>query len=87
MPVNDIDPLEDLMIEDKSTDSSYSKNAISDDLLKLHDKHDIIERPASNPFDGEKISDEIKREELLNIFQGTWYIILLQSFKKYLKIE
>ena len=74
MSVADIDQLKDVIIEDKSTDSSYNTNVISDDLLKLDDKHDIIERPVSNPFDGEKISDEIKRDELLNIFQGTWYI-------------
>ena len=85
MSVADIDQLKGVIIEDKSTDSSYNTNVISDDLLKLNDKHDIIERPVSNPFDGEKITDEIKRDELLNIFQGTCYIRLLRSFIKYLK--
>ena len=57
------------MFEDKNSDSSSSKSAISDDQL-LSNKNDIMERPTSNPFEGEKISEEIKTEELLNLYQG-----------------
>ena len=70
-----VDALRDLIGEDKSTDSSSSKNAISDNLLFLHDKHDLLERPASNPFDGEKISESNENEELLNILQGIGFKI------------
>lgn len=57
------------MFEDKNSDSSSIKSAISDDQL-LSNKNDIMERPTSNPFEGEKISEEIKTEELLNLYQG-----------------
>ena len=64
-----VDALRDLIGEDKSTDSSSSKISISDDVM-LHDKHDLLERPVSNPFDGEKIYELNDNEEQLNILQG-----------------
>ena len=61
--------------EDKSTDSSSSKYVISDDPITLHEKDDIMERPTSNPFSGEKISEH-NENEFFDLFQGIIFSML-----------
>ena len=59
-----------LTVDDPSSDSSSSRNAISGDPQFKEDENELLERPASNPFGGEKISEDDEDGDFQNLFQG-----------------
>ena len=66
-----------LTVDDQSTDTSSSSNAISGDPQFKENENDLLERPASNPFGGEKIEEDEEDGDFQNLFQGIYYCKLM----------
>ena len=59
-----------MITDDQSTDTSSSRIAIPDEPLFIEPAFDVIERPASNPFEGSKLLEDAESDEIQLLFQG-----------------